>query len=78
MFVHKLGIEVETRVQKLKGVVVARSEDLYGCNKYFVEPKASKEGRARWVDEDDITYGSKGIQISKKIKNPGGPVSKWR
>ncbi len=82
MFEHEMGIGVESRVQKLKGIITSRSENLYGCNRYYIQPQADKEGKAIdgwWVDEEDIKYKSKGISVPKKgEKIPGGPMSKTR
>ena len=79
MFTHNLGVEVETRVQRLKGIIVSRSENIYGCNRYYVQPKAGKDGKAIdgwWVDEDDIIVKSKGVSV--KEKDTGGPMSQVR
>lgn len=77
MFKHELGVEVETKVSKLKGIITSRAECLYGCNRYLVQPKADKEGKLLdgwWVDEDDIIV--KGRGVSAKKKDLGGMMSK--
>lgn len=77
MFKHELGVEVESKVSKLKGILTSCSECLFGCNRYFVSPKVDKDNKAVdgwWIDEDDIIVKGKGITTPKK--NTGGPMSK--
>ena len=77
MFKHELGVEVESKVTKLKGIIISRSECLYGCNRYFIQPKADKEGKlvdGWWVDEDDIIVKGRGVNAKKK--DTGGMMSK--
>jgi hypothetical protein len=77
MFKHTLGVEVESRVAKIKGIITSRSENLYGCNRYFVQPPAGKDGKyadGYWTDEDDLIVKGKGVTTPKK--NTGGPMSR--
>jgi len=77
MFKHELGKEVEAKVTKLRGVVTARSENLYGCNRYFIQPPAGSDQKVPdgwWVDEDDITVIGNGVTAAPK--NTGGPMSR--
>jgi hypothetical protein len=79
MFKHKLGIEIESRVSKLRGIVTARSEHLYGCNRYLVNPQVGADGKipdSWWVDEDDITILGPGLSEEVKKKDTGGPMSR--
>lgn len=76
VFKHELGAEVVSKSTKLKGICTARSENLYGCNRYFVQPpvdKASKFVDGYWIDEDDVEVIGDGI--TAPAKNTGGPVS---
>lgn len=73
MFKHELGVEIEAKVTKLKGIIVARAENLYGCNRYHIQPKVGKEMKVPdgwWIDEDDISVIGKGVVA--KPKDTGG------
>lgn len=77
MFKHQLGKQVEAKVTKLRGVLTSRSENLYGCNRYFIQPAVGTEGKVPdgwWVDEDDIEIVGDGV--TAKPKSTGGPMSK--
>jgi hypothetical protein len=84
MFKYNLGIEAECRVTKIKGIVVSRSDNLNGCNRYFIQPKAGKDMKmpnGYWLDENDVVEKDRGF--SKNIdkeekKRPGGPLSMIR
>ena len=79
MFKHELGMEIEARVSKLKGIITSRSECLFGCNRYFIQPQKEKENKVPegwWVDEDDIKVIGKGVIQEKKPH--GGMMSKVR
>lgn len=76
MFKHELGKEAETKTTKLKGVITARSENLYGCNRYYIQPPASKDYKVPdgwWVDEDDVNVLGGGVFAEPK--DTGGPMS---
>jgi hypothetical protein len=77
MFKHELGKAVQQKTTGLKGIITARSENLYGCNRYYVQPKALKDSKLPdgwWMDEDDIKVTGRGVIVEKK--NTGGPMSK--
>ena len=79
MFKHELGLGIETKVSQLKGIITSRSECLYGCNRYFIQPKVDKDMKAVdgwWVDEDDIVVKNKGVMVEKKTT--GGMMSRNR
>lgn len=79
MFKHDLGVEVETKVSKFKGIIISRSECLYGCNRYYIQPKTTKDMKVPegwWIDEDDITVKGKGVR--RESKTTGGMMSKIR
>lgn len=80
-FKHSLGSEAESKVTKLRGILTSRSENLYGCNRYYIQPSANAEGKIPdgwWVDEDDITIVGRGLAtaIKKPRRTDGGPMSK--
>lgn len=77
MFKHNLGNEVQAKVTKLRGVVTARSENLYGCNRYYIQPPVGDDKKVPdgwWVDEDDIEVVGPGVTAAKK--DTGGPMSR--
>lgn len=76
-FKHALGLSVKTRVAGFIGILTARSENLYGCNRYFIQPKVVTDMKIPdgwWVDEDDIIIVNKGVTATKK--DTGGPISR--
>lgn len=76
-FKHDLGALVLTKTTHLTGVLTSRSENLYGCNRYFVQPRVDKDGKVPdgwWVDEDDITVTGDGV--TAEPKDTGGPMSR--
>lgn len=76
-FKTDLGAEVQSKVTKLRGVVTARSENLYGCNRYYIQPPVGDDRKMPegwWVDEDDLDVVGPGVRASPK--NTGGPMSR--
>ena len=52
-----LGCIVEDTVTRFKGVITARSQNLTGCNTYFIAPGVQKDGKlgeGYWFDEQRI------------------------
>jgi hypothetical protein len=77
MFKHELGKEVKTKVRQLAGIITARSENLYGCNRYFIEPPMANGAipDGMWVDEDDVNIVGDGVFAApKKVGGPMSPV----
>lgn len=78
MFKHELGLAVESKVTGLKGVITSRSENLYGCNRYYIQPKVDKDGKVPdgwWIDEDDVTPLDL-ASVERVDKPTGGPMSR--
>lgn len=78
-FKHQLGYRAESKTTGLAGVVTARSENLYGCNRYFVQPPVDKDGKVPdgwWIDEDDVQIV--GPHLERQEKATGGPMSRTR
>ena len=76
MFRHELGKEAEANVTKLSGIITARSENLYGCNRYYIQPPAGDDSKIPdgwWVDEDDVSIIGDGV--TAEPKDLGGPMS---
>lgn len=77
MFVHECGVEVISKVTKMKGIITSRSENLYGCNRYYVQPPIGKDNKMPdgwWHDEQDLEVV--GLGVTAKKKKTGGPISK--
>jgi hypothetical protein len=56
-FLHELGSEAESNISGFKGVITSRSEHLNGCNRYWVSPKVTKDGKlpdGYWFDEGEL------------------------
>ena len=78
-FKHALGNKVRDKVTGLIGIITSRSECLYGCNRYYVQPQADKNSKvpdAYWFDEDQLEVKGSGVTAVKK--NTGGPMSRQR
>ncbi len=56
-FLVELGAHVQSKISGLRGVVVARSEHINGCNRYYIQPKVDKDGKLPdgwWLDENEL------------------------
>ena len=76
-FKHAFGLEIQTRVQGFIGILTSRAENLYGCNRYYVQPKVVTDMKIPdgwWVDEDDVIVIGEGVVSIKK--DTGGVMSK--
>ncbi len=76
MFKFELGQKVKERITGFKGVIVARSQYMTGCNRYGVQSQKLKhDGKPlewEYFDEDLLEIDGKNINI--KIQQHGGPV----
>lgn len=76
-FAVELGKEVRGRVSGLQGIVTSRSENLYGCNRYYVQPRVGTDGKVPdgwWTDEMDLEVVGAGV--TRTPANTGGPMSR--
>lgn len=76
---HDLGLTVKSRVSGVAGVLTSRSENMYGCNRYYIQPRVGKDNKLPdgwWVDEDDVEVDKKVKKIEQVKKQTGGPISK--
>ena len=78
-FKFENGVTVQDKVTQFEGVITARSEHLYGCNRYFVNPRAvdGKMLEGYWFDEDSLVV-QEVARIEGDASNPekpGGPHS---
>jgi hypothetical protein len=61
-FLDLLGLPVEDKVTKFKGVVTSVSFDVYGCVQCIVQPAVSKDNKpsdSHWFDWKRLTVTSK-------------------
>ncbi len=73
-FKIELGAEVKDRITGLKGICVARSEWLYGCRRYVVQPPELKDGKpvdSTCFDEDSLEVLAQAAPHA--VKDTGGP-----
>lgn len=75
-FKFENGVTVQDKVTMFRGVITARSEHLYGCNRYFVNPHVvdGKMIDGYWFDEDSLDIVDR-KQIQTPKKDTGGPHS---
>ncbi len=76
-FKHDLGQVASDKVSGLTGILINRSQCLYGCNRYLIQPRVNADGKVPdswWVDEDSIDILGDGVNASPKFT--GGPMSR--
>ena len=77
-FKHDLGREAKSKINGFKGVIVARSEHIYGCNRYHLQPYATKDGNkvstGYWFDEDELDVGE--VVAEPNNKPDGGLMAR--
>lgn len=72
----ELGDEAKDKVTGFKGVVVAISKWLTGCDRYGLQPSVDKEGKVPdlyWVDEPMLELIKEGPFRPAKPVMTGGP-----
>ena len=68
----KLGSKVTDSITGMAGIAIARTDWLYGCVRYGVQPEELKDGKpveAQWFDEAQLRE----YKESKKNRSVGGP-----
>jgi hypothetical protein len=77
-FMHDLGLEAEDKVTGFKGILIARSQWLTGCNTYVLQPPVNKEGavpETKSFDEQRLKITPKKQLKMEELtptKKPGG------
>ena len=69
----KLGTKVTDSITGMTGIAIARTDWLYGCVRYGVQPEELKDGKpveAQWFDEAQLRE----YKEPKKNKPTGGPA----
>ena len=80
MYTVELGAIVESNISGFKGMVVSRSEHLNGCNRYWVQPRVTKDGKipdGLWFDECELVETKKPT-LKRKNNDRGGFASPLR
>ena len=80
-FLHELGVHVRDRVTGYKGIVIGRTEWLYGCRRYTVQSQEMKDGKpvdSMSFDEDALEVLDAKTEHSKAHKPAatGGPETR--
>lgn len=47
MYKHELGLKAQSKSLGLQGTLMGRAEWLYGCNRYYLQPKVDKDGKVQ-------------------------------
>ena len=76
-FKHELGLKAESNISGFSGIITCRSQNLNGCDRYFLSPKVTKDGTlpdGYWFDEAEIII-KKAKKIDPKNQDRGGFAS---
>jgi hypothetical protein len=68
MFIFELGAKVKSGITGFEGIVTSRSENIYACNRYWVQPSVDKQGKKQdgmWLDEGEAVMLSKPKPVKK-------------
>lgn len=71
VFKFDLGDKVRDRITGMEGIVVSRSEHLFGCERYWVDPQELKDGKpvdGRWFDQDSLTLVAAGVITPTRVR----------
>jgi hypothetical protein len=74
-FKFELGQKVKEKVTGYEGIIVTRSEHLYGCMVYAVKSEKLHDGKpidSQWFDEGSLEVIGKGK--TDHVKQGGGPA----
>ena len=63
----KLGDEIEDIVTGFKGIAIAKTSWLYGCDRITIQPKVDKDGKC----PDNQTFDEESVRLVKKEKVKG-------
>ena len=77
MFTIELGSKVKSNVSGFAGMVTSRSENINGCNRYWVQPPVGTDGKlpdGSWFDEAEIEV-TEAPTLKRKNPERGGPPS---
>jgi hypothetical protein len=65
-FIHPLGKQAKDKIIGFQGILIGRTEYLFGCNVYGIAPQVfdkekGKRGETEWFDEGRIEVIGPGI-----------------
>ncbi len=76
----KLGDRAKDVISGLKGIVVGRTEWLYGCARIGLQPEELKDGKpveTQWFDEAQVGVVKRGVikapALAAPVTSTGGP-----
>lgn len=72
----KLGDKVKCKVTGFTGIVIGKTDYLYGCTRLGVQAKADKDGKIPdtfWCDEPQVDIVKEGV-VKRSDNNTGGPM----
>lgn len=56
-FKYDLGSRAKDKISGFTGIIVSRSQHLFGCSRYWIAPETHKDGKVEgggWFDEDSV------------------------
>jgi len=76
-FLYELGSLISDRISGIEGILIARTQWLYGCNRYVMQPSVSTDGKPAdtlHLDEGQVRYLSPpSSELFGDASDPGGP-----
>lgn len=74
-FKYELGSKAKCKITGYEGMIIARTEWLYGCRRYVLQSQALKDGKpvdSHCIDEDalDLVVAAP----PHKVRDTGGPT----
>lgn len=89
-FIFNCGDLAKDKVSGMTGVVASRADHLYGCNRYWIQPRELKDGKpvdGQWFDEDALEMVEAEV-VKRRVyrvvdeptaappaRQPGGPTN---
>jgi len=73
-FERELGTEYKSNISGFKGINVSNAVHLNGCDRCYLQPKVSKDGKlpdGAWFDDSELVPTKK-KKIPRKKNNTGG------
>lgn len=70
IFAYDLGDRVKDKITGVVGIIVSRTQHLYGCTRYWVQPEAVKDGKpveGAWYDEPGLSMIMAGAHQSHNV-----------
>jgi len=72
------GSKAVSNITGFKGMITARADHLYGCNRYHLAPPVNKAGELTegyWFDEDELEITAAKVLKRKNNDRGGFPSS---